>query len=230
MPAMLQVAAACAVYAALAVATPGLDPTWLATAARTVGVMAPILLVTYLTSTLAADVSEARQRIESLAHDDPLTGLLNQRTFDELCEHEHQARERSRQPYSLLIVDVNQLDQVNEEFGREAGDNALKLVARCLQRSIRSSDCAARFGGDEFALLLPGATADVAAAVVNRIRHNVYKTTLDLRSRMIRCSVGVGIATYPQDAREIRELQSLAEHRMYRDKELRRGPAQEAGA
>lgn len=221
---MLQVAAAGGCYLLLAAATPGLDVLSLAMAARAVGVLAPILLVAYLSSTLAADVTEARQRIESLAHDDPLTGLLNLRTFDELWRREHQSRERSGQPYALLVVDVNQLDRINEEFGREAGDSALTMVANCLQRSIRSSDRAARCGGDEFAVLLPGAGAQMAGAVVNRIRNNVYKTTLDLRSRMIRCSVSIGVAVYPQDARELRELQSLAEHQMYRDKELRRTP------
>lgn len=226
--AMTQVGAAVAVYAGLVVATPGLDPTWLAMAARTVGVMAPILLVAYLTSTLAADVTEARDRIERLAHDDPLTGLLNARAFEAIWDHEHRSRERDHRPYSVLFIDVNQLDRINEEFGREAGDGALTMVARCVQRSIRTSDRAARCGADEFAVLLPGTPPEVAGAIVNRIRHNVFKTTLDLRTRMIRCSVSIGVASYPQDARELRELQSLAEHRMYRDKELRRAPGAEA--
>ena len=221
---MLQVAAVFVLYVLLAAATPALDPWSLTFASRAVGVLAPILLVAYLTATLAADITEARQRIENLAHNDPLTGLLNLRTFNDLWQREHQIRERGRQPYALLILDINQLDRFNREFGREAGDQALTLVAKCLQRSIRSSDRAARCGGDEFAVLLPGATADMAAAVVNRIRNNVYKTTLDLRSRMIRCTVSIGVANYPRDGREVRELQSIAEHQMYRDKELRRAP------
>jgi diguanylate cyclase (GGDEF)-like protein len=99
-------------------------------------------------------------------------------------------------------------------------------VAQCLQRSIRGSDTAGRFGGDEFAVLLPGASQEVAESVVKRIRHNVYKTTLDLRSRMIRCSVSIGGATFPKDGRDIRELMSTVDDRMYRDKELRRAPSQ----
>lgn len=221
---MLQVAAVWLLYVLLAAATPALDPWTLAFASRAVGVLAPILLVAYLSATLAADITEARQRIETLAHNDPLTGLWNLRTFNDLWQREHQARERGRQPYALLMIDVNQLDRLNREFGREAGDSALTTVAKCLQRSIRSTDRAARFGGDEFAVLLPGATEDMAAMVVNRIRNNVYKTTLDLRSRMIRCTVSIGVANFPKDGREIRELQSAAEHQMYRDKELRRAP------
>ena len=78
--------------------------------------------------------------------------------------------------------------------------------------------------------VLPGASPEVAEAVIKRVRHNVYKTTLDLRSRMIRCSVSIGVVNYPKDSRDMRELLSLAEHKMYRDKELRRTPGAEANA
>jgi diguanylate cyclase (GGDEF)-like protein len=66
--------------------------------------------------------------------------------------------------------------------------------------------------------------------VVKRVRHNVFKTTLDLRSRMIRCSVSIGVVNYPRDARDTRELLSMADRKMYRDKELRRAPGGEASA
>jgi len=221
---MLQVAAIFLFYLLLGAATPGIDALSLVYASRAVGELAPILLVAYLTATLAADVTEARQRIENLAHNDPLTGLLNMRTFNELWQREHAAGDPRRQPYALVTIDIDQLERVNEDFGREAGDSALRLVAQCLQRSIRGSDRAARSGGDEFAVLLPRASPEIADAVVKRIRNNVYKTTLDLRSRMIRCSVSIGIANYPKDARDMRELQSVAERQMYRDKELRRAP------
>jgi diguanylate cyclase (GGDEF)-like protein len=85
-------------------------------------------------------------------------------------------------------------------------------------------------GGDEFAVLLPGASPDVAEAVVKRVRHNVYKTTLDLRSRMIRCSVSIGVVNYPKDGVVMRDLFSAAERNMYRDKELRRAPGAVAKA
>ncbi len=74
-------------------------------------------------------------------------------------------------------------------------------------------------------MLLPGAGPEVAEAVLKRVRHNVHKTTLDLRARMIRCSVSIGVANYPRDGRDLRDLLSIAERTMYRDKELRRVPA-----
>ena len=125
------------------------------------------------------------------------------------------------------MIDMDRLKDINDGFGHEAGNSAITLVAQCLQRSIRGTDTAARFGGDEFAVLLPGASPEVAEAVVKRVRHNVYKTTLDLRSRMIRCSVSIGVVNYPKDGRDMRELLSMADRKMYRDKELRRAPGAE---
>jgi diguanylate cyclase (GGDEF)-like protein len=227
---LLQVAVIAACHLLLAAATPGLDVVSLVYASQAVGQLAPFLLVAYLTTTLSADITEARERIENLAQNDALTGLYNLRMFNEVWQREHASAERDRGVYALLMIDMDKLKDINDSFGHEAGNSAITLVAQCLQRSIRNTDYAARFGGDEFAVLLPGASPEIAEAVVKRVRHNVYKTTLDLRSRMIRCSVSIGVVNYPKDGRDMRELLSIADRKMYRDKELRRAPGSEASA
>jgi diguanylate cyclase (GGDEF)-like protein len=225
---LLQIGVICVIHLALALATPGVQILSLSYASAVVGEVAPMLLVGYLTATLAADVTEAREHIETLAQTDPLTGLLNLRTFNGAWQRVHAASEAEQSPYTVLMIDIDHLKQVNESFGHAAGDSVLNLVARSLQRSIRTSDFAARYAGDEFTILLPGATPQVAEEVIARIRNNVYKTTLDLGSRMIRSSVAVGMASYPRDGREARDLLGAAEGNMYRDKELRRRPAADA--
>jgi diguanylate cyclase (GGDEF)-like protein len=227
---LLQVAAIAICHLLLAMTTPGLDVVSLFYASQVVGQIAPFLLVAYLTTTLSADITEARERIENLAQNDSLTGLYNVRMFNELWQREHDACERNRGVYALLMIDMDKLKEINDVFGHDAGNSAITLVAQCLQRSIRATDHAARFGGDEFAVLLPGASPEIADAVIKRVRHNVYKTTLDLRSRMIRCSVSIGVVNYPKDSKDMRDLRSLADDRMYRDKELRRNPSAEANA
>jgi diguanylate cyclase (GGDEF)-like protein len=227
---LLQVAAIALCHLLLAMTTPGLEVISLLYASQVVGQLAPFLLVAYLTTTLSADITEARERIENLAQTDSLTGLYNVRMFNEVWQREHDGCERNRGVYSLLMIDMDKLKEINDVFGLEAGNSAITLVAQCLQRSIRATDHAARLGGDEFAVLLPGASPEVAEAVIKRVRHNVYKTTLDLKSRMIRCSVSIGVVNYPKDARDMRDLRSLADDRMYRDKELRRMPGAEANA
>jgi diguanylate cyclase (GGDEF)-like protein len=221
---LLQVAAIILCHVALSFATPGMEVASLQYASQVVGQLAPILLVAYLTTTLSADITEARERIENLAQNDALTGLFNQRMFNEVWQREHNKCVTESGVYALLMIDMDKLNDINDTFGHEAGNSALTLVAQCLQRSIRNTDCAARFGGDEFAVLLPGASPEVAEAVIKRVRHNVYKTTLDLRSRMIRCSVSIGVANYPKEGRDMRDLLSSADRMMYRDKELRRTP------
>jgi diguanylate cyclase (GGDEF)-like protein len=227
---LLQVAAVAVCHLLLAMTTPGVEVISLLYASQVVGQVAPFLLVAYLTTTLSADITEARERIENLAQTDSLTGLYNVRMFNEVWQREHAASERNRGVYSLLMIDMDKLKEINDVFGLEAGNSAITLVAQCLQRSIRATDHAARLGGDEFAVLLPGASPEVAEAVIKRVRHNVYKTTLDLKSRMIRCSVSIGVVNYPKDARDMRDLRSLADDKMYRDKELRRMPGAEANA
>ncbi len=225
---LIQVAVITGCHIALAAATPGLDVASLPYLSRAVGELAPFLLVAYLTTTLSADITEAREHIETLAQTDALTGLANVRQFNEVWQLEHAACDRNQGSYSLLMIDMDKLKDINENFGHEGGNSAIMLVAQCLERSIRGTDTAARLGGDEFAVLLRGASPEVAEAVIKRVRHNVYKTTLDLRSRMIRCSVSIGVVTCPKDSRDMRELMSLADRRMYRDKELRRTPGAHA--
>ena len=227
---LAQVAIIAACNVTLAYSTPGVEVVSMAYASRAIGELAPFLLVAYLSSTLSADITEAREHIENLAQTDSLTGLFNARMFNEVWQREHSVAEKSRGVYALLMIDMDKLSDINDDFGHEGGNSAIQLVAQCLQRSIRGTDTAARFGGDEFAVLLPGASQEVAEAVIKRVRHNVYKTTLDLRSRMIRCSVSIGVVNFPKDGRDIRELLSTVERNMYRDKELRRAPAAQVKA
>ncbi len=227
---LLQVGTIALCHLLLAAASPQTDLLSLAYASQVVGQIAPFLVVAFLTTTLSADITEARERIEDLAQNDAFTGLYNPRAFNEIWQQRHNSAAGGGGTYSLLMVDIDRLKEINETFGHEAGNSAITLVAQCVQRSIRGSDIAGRLGGDEFAVLLPAATPEIAESVVKRLRHNVYKTTLDLRSRMIRCTVSIGVVSYPRDGRDVRELMSAVEHKMYRDKELRRAPGAETSA
>ncbi len=221
---LLQVGTICFCHMVLAASSPDIDVLSLRYAAQAVGALAPFFLVAYLTTTLSADVSEAREHLESLALSDDLTGILNLRAFNEALRDQHAKTEAAQGLYAILSVDIDKLKNINESYGHEAGNSAIKLVSECIQRCIRSSDSAARLSAGEFAVLLPTATPEVAEVVLKRIRNTVYNTTLDLRSRMIRCSVSIGAAGYPKDGRDARELLNLADRRMRRDKELRRPP------
>jgi diguanylate cyclase (GGDEF)-like protein len=186
---------------------------------------APATAVALLVAALIARMQSAVQRISDLASTDSLTGLLNLRAFEEVLQQEHRKAERFNRPYTVAVIDVDNLAQVNEMLGRDAGSQVLGTVASAITRSIRSSDVAARLGGDEFIVLLVEADAQTGAAIAQRIRNNVYAGTVSVANRLIRANVNVGAANFPDDHLYPKELMILADQRMQQDRELRRPPA-----
>jgi len=219
---LLQVAVVCAMYFALAAATPATQIWSSGYLGGAIVRLVPFLLIGYLTSTLAADIFAARRRIETLARTDPLTGLLNLRTFNEHLHLAHSHARAEREPYGLLMVDMDYLKDVNDEFGHDAGNAAIVLVADCIRRTVRTSDAAARFGGDEFVILLAGLDGPAADLVARRLRDLVSRSTLEVGRGIIACDVSIGSAAFPADGAEGRDVLALADERMYADKEQHR--------
>jgi diguanylate cyclase (GGDEF)-like protein len=149
-------------------------------------------------------------RVESNALADPLTGLPNRRaTSDQLSRMVAEAT-RSETALSLLLVDLDHFADVNDELGVPAGDSTLVDVARALAATTRASDFVGRIGGEEFALLLHDTDSDGAAVVAANVLQAVRDLRVDGREGPLTASVG--IATYPQDAPDSRELFNAADH------------------
>src|SRR6185369_6613551 len=115
---------------------------------------APPTAVALLVAALIARMQSAVQRISDLSSTDALTGLLNLRAFEEVLQQEHRKAERFNRPFTVAVIDVDNLAQVNEMLGHDAGSQVLGTVESAITRSIRGSDVAARLGGDEFIVLL----------------------------------------------------------------------------
>jgi diguanylate cyclase (GGDEF)-like protein len=188
------------------------------------GQLGPFALVAYLTQRLASTIIHARRQLAQFSERDTLTGLVNQRGFKELLQREHASRQHGGAGYALLMVDIDALVKINETAGYEAGNAAIRNVAEAIKRTIRTTDLAARIGGDEFAALLPGASPEVAAVVAQRIRNAVFKSLFQSGSRMQRMTVSVGAGAYPQDGRTADDALAAAVKHMYQDKNLRRKP------
>jgi diguanylate cyclase (GGDEF)-like protein len=184
--------------------------------------LAPFLLVAYITALLSHEIEMAKQRIRTLSETDELTGLCNLRAFSRLHRQEHERALRHHRTYSIVVMDLNDLKQINDAYGHEVGDRVLILFANVIARLTRNTDAAARLGGDEFVALLSETDAEQAARVMHRIRSATERSTIDIGGRMVRMSVSAGAATFPLDAEEPRELISMADHAMYRDKEGRK--------
>jgi len=220
----LVVVLVCVCYPLLEVLNGGVErltPDFVVTA---VGVLAPFLLVAFCTTLLVENINTAKQRIRALSDRDELTAIYNMRAFTRLAEQEHEIASRTERPYSVLMVDIEHLKALNDTYGHEAGNRAVKLVAEALQRLTRSTDAVARFGGDEFIVLLVSADKAAADEVAQRVRNVVFATTLEVDVKMVRLKVNVGAASFPESGNSLQAVMTAADRMMYKDKELRDPP------
>lgn len=166
---------------------------------------------------LLRQVEQARQRAQQLAWNDELTGLLNRRRFTEVGERELRLAQRQRTELALVLLDVDNFKHINDRHGHSGGDAVLQAMGRVLPASLRSTDVAARWGGEEFVLLLPGASGESALQVTERVRQAVAQQAIVSGGQVLRWTVSVGVA----DATEGEAFDALvrrADLAMYRAK------------
>ena len=214
----------CLCYLLLATVETGLAVPGRMVFAEALGVLVPFLLVAYLTRVLADNIQRANRRVRDLADRDELTGLLNIGAFMRLAERDHKKAARKEGTYSVLLVDVDQLKQINDTYGHEAGNKALRVVSEALLRVTQSDDLVARFGGDEFITYLADSEVTAATEVAQRLRSVVYAATFEVNMDIVRVQVSVGVANYPIDGEALEKVMAVADRAMYADKELRAQP------
>lgn len=165
---------------------------------------------------IATLVHEMRNRLmmEKAALMDELTGLYNRRAFNQRLDEELKRARRYQYPLSLLVIDLKNFKYFNDWFGHAAGDRALIAVAQVLQRTQRAGDLAFRWGGDEFAILLPQTNSEGARTVSERLHEAISNLCLV----DIPIHANLGWATFPQEANDAENLLHLADQRMYQEK------------
>ena len=158
--------------------------------------------------------------LEYYAVRDPLTGLFNQRVFWELLTYEiGRSQRHGNQPFSIMIIDVDDFKKINDTFGHTFGDEFLQKIAELIRVAARKEDIVARYGGDEFAVILPEAASEHAAAMAKRIKDGFQGFFLESPEGVrVKSSVSIGIASWPEHAREPKDLFLVADNMMYRAK------------
>jgi diguanylate cyclase (GGDEF)-like protein len=160
------------------------------------------------------------QRAEALSVTDDLTQLYNSRYLSQVLRRETKRASRSRRPLSLLFIDLDGFKAINDRHGHLFGSRALVEAAAVIRATARETDMVARFGGDEFALLLPDTGSDGAVSVGERIRDHIADTRfLEGDGLAIRLTVSVGVATLPDVAASAESLVQAADQAMYWVKE-----------
>jgi len=190
---------------------------------RGLALMAISLIISALASRIQTNVDALRQsesRYMELSIKDDLTGLYNQRHFYHLLHAEIERAERYGRPLSLLLIDIDDFKRFNDTYGHMEGDRVLERIGATIQRCVRRTDWAFRYGGEEFTIFMPETPGDPARVVAERIR-------TEFRAERFRPSPGreefktvsIGIAQY-QSGEELKEFISRADRNMYEAKRL----------
>jgi diguanylate cyclase (GGDEF)-like protein len=167
-------------------------------------------VTTFVFGALVDDRRAAEARLRLLSVSDPLTGLVNYRQLMTVLQAEIRRSDRTEHGFAIVFLDLDKLKQVNDRFGHLVGSRALCRLAEVIRRSVRAVDTSARFGGDEFAVVLPESDEAAAWQVAHRIRDRLAR---DMETPPITASMGV--AVYPRDGGTVEELVGRADRLLY---------------
>ena len=164
---------------------------------------------------MAITVAKLFQTVKEQAVTDALTGLNNRRYFEEEAQKEVLRAQRQGQKFTLIGLDLDHLKQINDKFGHSSGDIAIKTVADVLKRNARSIDIAARMGGEEFNILLPGVDHVGGLIAAERIRKAIEDVRIEVLGNV---TASIGVATFGEHSDNLNELMELTDQAMYTSK------------
>lgn len=164
----------------------------------------------------------AHAQLQRLAQSDALTGVASRDFFQRALERSIQESERADHGLVLVVLDVDDFKQVNDRWGHDAGDQALRHICQRLQQRLRTTDLIGRLGGEEFGLLLSQTARDDAARLVEELRHDLQRSPLQYGEHSIPLSATFGLAEWKTDGHSGDELYRRADKRLYQGKALGR--------
>lgn len=159
------------------------------------------------------------QNVKELSLRDGLTGLYNYRHFHEMLSYTIAHSDRYEEKASLILIDIDDLKYVNDTYGHQAGDSVLSFVGKVLVESLRKIDISARYGGDEFAVILPNTNRRGSVIVAQKIKNSIKQMPFRFKGEECEITLSMGIATYPENAPDNETLIEKADRALYESKE-----------
>lgn len=170
----------------------------------------------------------SREQLNEMATTDALTGLLNRRAFMALLRQAQARAQRSAEPFSVILADLDKFKRVNDTWGHEAGDDVLKETSARLRKTLRQQDALCRWGGEEFLVLLPGTEGNGAMVVAEKCRESMQAIPMDMHGNGYTQTASFGVATY-SNQEAIGRLIGRADAALYQAKENGRNRCELAG-
>ena len=201
-----------------AIASPGSEPLTRDALAK-VGInLTALVLLAYVATVIASEQRRARDAAIRLSTVDPLTGLYNRTFFFAAVDREIARSARSNRGFCVLMMDLDELKSINDRHGHYFGDRVLAGVGEVISSGVRRIDTAARYGGDEFVVLLPETDPTGAYVLAEKVRIGVTELDIAVSGSVLEASISVGVVSYPDDGRTSDELLISADQAMYASK------------
>jgi len=182
-------------------------------------------LMSTISNILAISLKNAQEyhRLKKMAITDDLTRVYNQKGFKDFMQMEFQRARRYNKSLSLIMIDIDNFKVINDSLGHQAGDYVLRELAQCIKSSVRKTDIVARYGGDEFAILLPEAQMEKAEVLMKRILHTIKNHAFEWGSKRIKVEISYGISATGELEKEEEEKEFIrkADSRLYAAKQSR---------
>lgn len=173
---------------------------------------------------LIEQLEDEKRRAYKLAAQDHLTGLANRRMFMQLAGSHLARARRSRQHYALMFLDLDRFKSINDTLGHRVGDLLLQVIAQRLRETLRESDIIARFGGDEFVVMVTGVEHEKDVALIaQKLVEAISRPCTDLDGHDVQVGPSIGVAIFPRDGQDLDTLIRHADAAMYQSKKLNRG-------
>jgi diguanylate cyclase (GGDEF)-like protein len=161
-----------------------------------------------------------REKLQNQSIRDSLTGLFNRRYMEESLEREMRRCDRKRQPLSIIMIDVDHFKRFNDTFGHNAGDAVLRELGHFLQRYVRGSDIACRYGGEEFILILPEASLSVTQQRAEQIKEGARQLNVECSGQQLgKITLSLGVACFPTHGLDGEAVIKAADTALYRAKQ-----------
>jgi diguanylate cyclase (GGDEF)-like protein len=179
--------------------------------------------LTNLTNTVISELEEAKQQLKDQANRDYLTGLYNRRYFNTVAQDIIHISKRQNKPVSVIMLDIDKFKNINDTYGHSVGDEVIKTLSNILVETTRKSDIVSRFGGEEFAILLPFTNKDGAFKIAQKIRQTVENKKINIENnKLLQFTISLGVDIMDESEQSIEKALNRADEALYIAKETGR--------
>ncbi len=193
--------------------------------ADTQGEVNSLCIIVYDVSDVAVskiELQKANQRLKEFSRKDGLTGLFNRGYWEHQLLQEFKRQQRSQQTTSLIMMDIDHFKAVNDTHGHTIGDDVIRMVSEVIRNTLRETDVPGRYGGEEFAVILPDTTGEDAVTLAERLRVHVEEQVLKSDDVSLQVTISLGVASWNAEMASHSEWISLADQALYHSKDTGR--------